>query len=160
MKKEFSLQKTYDVNVTIEIIKENDSYIALVNRNFDDLWKEQDRYDCWIENNEDFCTEPNNTEQEYDAIVETFREYIIANSTDKFARICDKCGNGMNDGYVVGGGDEYYCSPECLHQIYTPKEWQEMYDDSEENGGNDNYWTQWEEGEEEYILFDNKLITI
>jgi len=35
-----------------------------------------------------------------------------------------------------------------------------MYDDSEENGGNDNYWTQWEEGEEEYILFDNKLITI
>jgi hypothetical protein len=159
MKKEFTLQKTYDVNVTIEIIKENDSYIALVNRNFDDLWKEQDRYDCWIEDGDGLMTEPTHTEDEFDAIVETFREYIIANSTDKFARVCDKCGNGMNDGYVVYGGDEYYCSPKCLHEVYSPKEWQEMYDDSEENGGNDNYWTQWED-EDVYYLFDNQLIEI
>jgi hypothetical protein len=159
MKKEFTLPKTYDVNVTIEIIKENDSYVALVNRNFDELWKEQDRYDCWIENNEDFCTEPNNTEQEYDAIVDTFRDYVLINSIDTYARKCDKCNNGMNEGYVVYGGDEYYCSPECLHQVYTPKEWQQMYDNSEEYGGNDNYWTQWED-ENVYALFDNQLIEI
>jgi hypothetical protein len=64
---------------------------------------------------------------------------------DKYARKCDKCGDGMNDGYLVYGGDEYYCSAECLHQVYTPKEWKEMYEESEENGGNDNYWTQWED---------------
>ena len=34
-----------------------------------------------------------------------------------------------------------------------------MYDESEENGGNDHYWTEWE-GESCYILFDNQLISI
>jgi hypothetical protein len=156
MKKEFTLQKTYDVNVTIEIIKENDGYIALVYRDFDALWEEQDRYDCWIEDNEQLMTNPSHTEEEYDAIIETFKEYIIANGI-KYARKCTKCGKGMNEGYVFGGGEEYYCTPECLHQVYTPKQWQEMYDYSEEYGGDIHYWTEWE-NEEEYILFDNELI--
>ena len=63
----------------------------------------------------------------------------------------------MNEGYVFGGGEEYYCTPECLHKVYTPKQWQEMYDYSEEYGGDIHYWTEWE-NEEQYILFDNQLI--
>jgi len=157
--KEFKLNRNYEVYTSIEIEKRNTRYFAKVKRNIDDLWEEDDEYECWIDEPNNLMTEENSTEQEYDAIIEAFREYIITNSTDKYARICDKCGNGMNDGYVVYGGEEYYCSPECLHQVYKPKEWQDMYDSSEENGGNDNYWTQWED-EEQYILFNNQLIEI
>jgi hypothetical protein len=159
MKKQFTLERTYDAYVTIEIVKRtNGRYYAEIDRNLDDLWAENDEYECWVDEPNNIMTEINPTEEEYDAIIETFREYIIANGV-KYARICDKCGNGMNDGYIVNGGDEYYCSAECLHKDYSPKEWQEMYDESEENGGNDHYWTEWE-GECCYILFDNQLINI
>lgn len=154
------LEKTFDVNTTINIVERNGRYYAEVDRNFDDLWEENDEYECWIDEPDNIMTEENPTEQEYDAIIETFREYIITNGI-KYARKCDKCNGGMNDGYVVGGGEDYYCSPECLHQVYTPKEWQEMYDESEEYGGNDNYWTQWEEDVDyAYVLFNNQLIEI
>lgn len=159
MQKEFNLKKTFDVVTSIKIVEQNGKYYAKVNRNFDDLWQENDEYECWIDEPDNLMTEENPTEQEYDAIIETFREYIIANGV-KYARVCDKCGNGMNDGYVVCGGEEYYCTPKCLHQVYTPKQWQEMYDQSEENGGNDNYWTEWGEDVEPYILFNNQLIQI
>ncbi len=161
MKKEFALEKTYDVTATIQIvIRTNGKYYAEIVRNFDDLWNENDEYECWIEDDGQLMTEPVSTEKEYDAIIETFCSYIQANGV-KYARICDKCGNGMNEGYIVGGGDEYYCSAECLHQVYTPKQWQEMYDESEEYGGNDNYWTQWEdESDCNYVLFNNQLINI
>ncbi len=161
MKKEFALEKTYDVTATIQIvIRTNGKYYAEIVRNFDDLWNENDEYECWIEDDGQLMTEPVSTEKEYDAIIETFCSYIQANGV-KYARICDKCGNGMNEGYIVGGGDEYYCSAECFHQVYTPKQWQEMYDESEEYGGNDNYWTQWEdESDCNYVLFNNQLINI
>ena len=54
-------------------------------------------------------------------------------------RICTECGKEMKKGYMIGDGDEYYCSDECLFKHYTPKEWQEIYDN--DNG----YWTEWEE---------------
>jgi hypothetical protein len=34
-----------------------------------------------------------------------------------------------------------------------------MYDESEENGGNDHYWTEWED-ECTYVLFNNHLINV
>ena len=72
--------------------------------------------------------------------------------TEYYARYCDKCKKGMNEGYVIGGGTEYYCSDECLHKDITPEEWDELYDDGE----GDSYWTDWEE--ESYALdFINKL---
>ena len=52
-------------------------------------------------------------------------------------RTCEICKKEMNQGYCVESGREYYCSDECLHQIYTEKEWQEMYSE-------DSYWTEWE----------------
>jgi hypothetical protein len=65
---------------------------------------------------------------------------------DKYARKCDKCGQGMYEGYVAG--NEYYCSDNCLHTIYTPEEWTNMYEEGEDNGGSDFYWTQWEDEED------------
>jgi hypothetical protein len=104
-------------------------------------------------------TEENPTESEYDAIIETFCSYIKENSI-RYARICDKCGNGMNEGYVVNGGEEYYCTPQCLHQIYTPKEWEKMYVTNDEFECRDNYFTEWDNIGSEYFLFNNQLINI
>ena len=157
MKKQFTLERTYDAYITIEIVERNKRYYAVVDRNLDDLWQEDDEYECWIDEPNNLMTEENSTEEEYDAIIETFRAYIIANGVN-YARICDKCGCGMNEGYVIEGGVEYYCTPKCLHEVYTPKEWQDMYE-AEDNGNIDNYWTEWE-GESCYILFDNQLINI
>jgi len=66
---------------------------------------------------------------------------------NKYARKCDKCGCGMDEGYVAG--TEYYCSDTCLHTIYTPEEWTNMYEEGEDMGGSDYYWTKWED-EEDY----------
>lgn len=151
----FYIDRTINVETKITIKKEDELYFAYISSEIDcGMFKKL----CWIEDN-NLYTEECNTEDEYDCVIETFREYIIANGV-KYARVCDKCGNGMNNGYVVCGGEEYYCTPECLHQVYTPKQWQEMYDQSEENGGNDNYWTEWGEDVEPYILFNNQLIQI
>jgi hypothetical protein len=81
---------------------------------------------------------------------------------DKYARSCNCCGNGMNEGYVVGGGEEYYCTPECLHKVYTPKEWQEMYHKSERNwDGFEDYWTEWEdESDYQYQIIDGEITSI
>jgi len=59
------------------------------------------------------------------------------------AHKCTACGAGMNEGYVINGGEEYYCSDECLHKHITPAEFDELYDD----GDGDSYWTEWEEEE-------------
>jgi hypothetical protein len=161
MQKDFMLEKTFDVTTTIKIVKRNGRYYAEVDRNFDDLWEENDEYECWIDEPDNLMTEENPTEQEYDAIIETFRDYIIANG-QKFLRKCDKCGCGMNEGYVVYNGEEHYCTEECLNKVYTKEQWTEMYEESEENGGSDNYWTEWyqdiEEDDFNFVLFDNKLI--
>jgi hypothetical protein len=75
----------------------------------------------------------------------------------KYAHKCDKCGCGMNDGYFVDY--EYYCSDTCLHTIYTPEEWTNMYEESEEEAdGNYCYWTQWEDEEDyQYQIIVGKL---
>lgn len=52
-------------------------------------------------------------------------------------RICAHCGDVMRQGYIVGDGYEYYCSDSCLHEHYTPEEWERMY--TEEG---DNYYTE------------------
>ena len=54
-------------------------------------------------------------------------------------RICNECGKEMQEGYCINGGEEYYCSDECLHKHISPEEWEEMYED-----GGDSYWTEWE----------------
>lgn len=50
-------------------------------------------------------------------------------------RNCSKCHKVMNDGYIVG--DEYYCSDECLHKVYTEEQYRQLYNNDVA------YYTEW-----------------
>ena len=56
-------------------------------------------------------------------------------------RICSHCGKEMSEGYCINGGEEYYCSDDCLHEHMTQEEYLELYDD----GNGDSYYTEWED---------------
>lgn len=103
-------------------------------------------------------------------LAEAVNEYDVENQIDnihrimlmimpnefKFARQCSCCEEGMNDGYVINGGGEYYCSDECLHTKHTADEIKEM-----EMGEECNYWTEWDsDSDMEYILVRNILIHV
>ena len=66
----------------------------------------------------------------------------------EFARECTACGKGMNEGYCIEGGIEYYCSDACLHTEITHEEYMELYADGE----GDSYWTDWSEDPDEYMV--------
>jgi hypothetical protein len=77
---------------------------------------------------------------------------------DKYARCCNRCDNGMNEGYFANY--EYFCSDKCLHTQYTAEEWEELASDGvEDEEGNDYYyWTEWEDEEDyQYQIIDGKL---
>ncbi len=147
---QFTITQTCETILDIEIVKKDDKFFAKVKRDYLDM----NEYECWLDDGE-LMTEPVNSDEEYDAIIETFCSYIKENSI-RYARICDKCGNGMNEGYVVEGGQEYYCTPKCLHEVYTPMEWQNRFSDE----CTENYWTEWDNIGSEYFLFNNQLINI
>ncbi len=69
------------------------------------------------------------------------------------ARTCTACGAGMNEGYVIEGASEHYCSDDCLHKNVTPDDFAEFYignkDADDEIGDIQIYWTEWEEEEED-----------
>jgi len=58
-----------------------------------------------------------------------------------FPRKCDACGDGMFSGYVIGGGENYYCSEKCLHTRVTKKEWKAFYN----RGKSESYYSEWSE---------------
>jgi len=66
---------------------------------------------------------------------------------------CDNCGAGMNEGYVIEGANEYYCSDKCLHTNVSPDDFQQFYigniDDDDDIGDIQIYWTDWQ-GEAPY----------
>ena len=66
----------------------------------------------------------------------------------KYARECTACSAGMNEGYCIGDGMEYYCSDACLYLHMTPAEYLKLYDDGE----GDSYWTTWYEDPDEYMV--------
>lgn len=75
----------------------------------------------------------------------------------KFHHKCLSCGQGMNEGFIVYGGLEYYCSPECLHTAYDPEEWALMNDNDE----GDSHFMVWEdESDYQYIFKDGKLVEL
>jgi hypothetical protein len=161
MKKNYTLERSYSVDTDIEILlNDNNEIYANVTRDISGgLWKEEESYTIDIDVNGEIILEENQSEDEWDTIMEVFKEHIATNGV-KYARKCDKCGKGMNEGYCIGGGEEYYCNPECLHQVYTTQEWEEMYE-TEDNDNSDNYWTEWETEEDyQYVLFNNQLITL
>ena len=57
------------------------------------------------------------------------------------SRICNTCGDEMFAGYVINDGEEYYCSDDCLHSVFSEEEYEEM---CEEDCA---YWTEWDEGD-------------
>lgn len=59
----------------------------------------------------------------------------------RYARQCTECRKGMNEGYVIEGGDEYYCSDPCLHKHVTPEEFLELYGE----GDTQTYYTEWDD---------------
>jgi hypothetical protein len=59
----------------------------------------------------------------------------------RYARKCNECGEGMNEGYVTDGGCEHYCSDACLHKHVSADEFDDLHDD----GDGDSYWTEWED---------------
>jgi late competence protein required for DNA uptake (superfamily II DNA/RNA helicase) len=76
---------------------------------------------------------------------------------DKYARKCDKCGQGMNEGFCIYEGQEYYCSDECLHSVYSEQEWSEMYN-AEDIGSSSSYWTEWEDIEDYQYQIINGIL--
>lgn len=64
--------------------------------------------------------------------------YRLEHGLEEEPRICDACGKEMTSGYVIGDGEEYYCSDECLYEYYSEEE----YDELCQNGSA--YWTEWE----------------
>lgn len=50
-------------------------------------------------------------------------------------RICYICEEKMYDGFVVGE-IHHFCSDKCLHEIYTPEEYENLYEED------DAYWTE------------------
>lgn len=81
---------------------------------------------------------------------------------DYYARKCDITGEGMYEGWVVGGGF-FYIKHESDAIAYCKEKWnqtlQEAYEESEESGGDGFYWTAWEdESDFQYILVDGVLV--
>lgn len=72
----------------------------------------------------------------------------------KFARKCDVCGCGMNDGYIVL--DEYFCGDICMHTKHTQEEFDDLYSDDDDSA----YYTNWEDCQSnwQYVVKDGKLI--
>lgn len=74
----------------------------------------------------------------------------------KFARKCDACGCGMNDGYIVM--DEYFCGDICLHTKHTQEEFDDLYSDDDDAA----YYTDWNDCQLDwqYVIKDGKLVDI
>lgn len=85
------------------------------------------------------------------------KKKLILIEGEKFARQCSECKDGMDEGYVIQGGEEYYCSEKCLHKHYTKKDWKAIYN----NGESDSMWTDWEMPfDAQYIVKGGKLMEI
>jgi hypothetical protein len=72
-------------------------------------------------------------QEDKEELVEKLEEHGIE------LRICTECDNVMASGYIIGGGDDYYCSDSCLENNMTREEFNELYGD----GDTDTYHTDW-----------------
>jgi hypothetical protein len=68
-------------------------------------------------------------------------------------RKCSECGKGMEQGYVVDDGHQYFCSDECLHKHYTEEQVSKMFNNATIGNVNDPdydleygqaYWTEFD----------------
>jgi hypothetical protein len=52
-------------------------------------------------------------------------------------KFCNECGKLVHNGFCIGGGEEYFCSEECLHKNYTEGEYLAMYAGLDNNDQNE-----------------------
>jgi hypothetical protein len=154
MTQTYWLPKEIEVKTNITILKKGEYYYASIEAEGYGIKEVECFIDRFGQADADVCE----TDDQWNAVTETFQNYIIANGVT-YARKCDKCGKGMNEGYCIQGGEEYYCTPECLHQVYTIEEWQELHNE-EEIETSLSYWTEWDSSDYQFVLFDNQLIEI
>lgn len=81
-------------------------------------------------------------------------EIIEILSLEEFhCRTCSHCKKGMNEGYCISNGEEYYCSNKCLEEKNSKSEIQELEIGDDDS---DSYWTEWEK-EYEYEEYLKEL---
>lgn len=77
---------------------------------------------------------------------------------EKFARQCDVTGEGMNEGWCFGDGQNYAKYQEGADKLskdYGYDTFEEAYDDDVV------YWTSWEDEDDyQYQMIDGKLVEI
>jgi hypothetical protein len=91
-----------------------------------------------------------------DMVSETISESLnkLTLNLELYHAQCDCCGTPMNVGYCVQGGEQYFCSDECLHVTIQPDEWLELV------ASEDSYWTEWNEEDANYKLVNGELIEL
>ena len=55
-------------------------------------------------------------------------------------RVCSHCNRKIVEGYVINGGENYYCNDECLKATYTEVEISDLEIGTDDS---DSYWTTW-----------------
>lgn len=75
-----------------------------------------------------------------------------------YARKCDATGEGMNEGWVFGDGEEYAKYEADAIKIAKSRGYDSLQDAYDEDDG---YWTEWEDEDDfQYVEVDGKLIDI
>jgi len=92
-----------------------------------------------------------------DMVSETISESLnkLTLNLELYHAKCDECSTPINEGYVLYGGEHYYCSDKCLHTKLTPEEWDRLNELDF-----DCYWTDWNEEDANYKLVNGELIEL
>lgn len=91
-----------------------------------------------------------------------------------WARKCDCCGKGMDEGYQINDGEYYFCTEECLNasaDVNTLKfrgipcqaeldAYAENCEDDDEDDDNDSFWTTWHDADDKQYQEINGVLTL
>jgi hypothetical protein len=92
-----------------------------------------------------------------DMISETIADsFKLTLNLELYHAKCDECSTPMNVGYCVLGGEQYYCSDECLQKHVPIEEWNVLSRDED----SDSYWTEWTNEDANYKLVNGELIEL
>ena len=76
--------------------------------------------------------------------------------TELYHTICSECHTLMNEGYVLYGGEQYFCSDECRQKHIPIEDWNELAKDVD----SECYWTEWNEEDANYKVENGELIEL
>ena len=79
----------------------------------------------------------------------------MAKNLTGYARKCNECSSGMDEGFVIENGEEHYCTNHCLNKHYSTDEWNKMA----EGDDADSYWTDWDDPFDIQYLDINGILT-